>query len=31
MSLLVSALALASAWDSLIYLQGLQEVLKLDV
>jgi hypothetical protein len=31
MSLLVAALALASAWDSSIYLQGLQDALKLDV
>jgi len=31
MSLLVAARALASAWDSSIYLQGLQEALKLDV
>jgi hypothetical protein len=31
MSLLVMALALAKAWDSSIYLQGLQEALKLDV
>ncbi len=31
MSLFVAALALARAWDSLIYLQGLQEALKLNV
>jgi hypothetical protein len=31
MSLLVVALALARAWDSSIYLYGLQETLKLDV
>ena len=31
MSLMVSALALASAQDSSIYLQGLQEALKLEV
>jgi len=31
MSLLLAALALASAWDSSIYLQGLQDALKLDV
>jgi len=30
-SLLIVALALARAWDSSIYLQGLQEALKLDV
>jgi hypothetical protein len=31
MSLLIAALALASARDSSIYLQGLQDALKLDV
>jgi hypothetical protein len=30
-SLFVAALALASAWDSSIYLQGLRDALKLDL
>jgi hypothetical protein len=30
-SLLVAALALASAWDSSIYLQGLQDAFRLDL
>jgi hypothetical protein len=31
MSLLVAALALTRNWDTVIYLQGLQDALKLDV
>ena len=31
MSLLVAALALASAWDSSIYLQGLEDAFQFDL